>query len=68
MTKQEKIVKIANHIEKHPNDYQSIISYYKLRSEQIAWEMEQRKIARLRKISECRRILNERKQKAEQNR
>lgn len=58
MTKQEKIVRLAKHVEDHPCDYQSKISLLKMRSDQIAWELEQRKIARLRKIAECRRILD----------
>lgn len=54
----EKIEKLQQHLQEHPADYQSKISLFKLNSEQIQWEIDQRKHEKRRKIAECKRKLD----------
>lgn len=53
------ITRVEQHLQKHPSDYQSVISLFKLRSKAIDQRIEQRKVAKLKRIAECRRRLNE---------
>lgn len=57
-----KILKIKEHLEEHPHDYQAVVSLYKATSNEIEWEIEQKKHEKRKKIAECRRLLNEREQ------
>ena len=54
----ERLQKLQRHIDKHPADYQAVVSFYKLRSKEIEHQMMLRKIPRLRMIAECRRRLD----------
>lgn len=59
MSKKEKLENLYRHIEKYPNDYQSVISFFKLRSDQIEYERKKARIERVKFIAECRRKLDE---------
>lgn len=52
------IKKLQEHIEKHPSDYQAVISLFKANSEQIQYEIDKKKHEKRKKIAECRRLLN----------
>ena len=54
----DRLSRLKSHIEKHPADYQAVISFYKLRSKEIEHQMMLRKRPRLRMIAECRRRLD----------
>lgn len=49
---------LSEHLKEHPHDYQAVIAYYKRRSKMIEKEIRERQIAKLKRIAECRRILN----------
>ena len=57
----DKIERVKEHLTRHPSDYQSVVSLYKLQSKEIEKRRWDRKTERLRKIAECRRALNEQK-------
>ena len=61
LTYGEKIERITEHLQEHPADYQSVISLYKLRSDAIEYEIEQRRIEKKKMVAECRRLLQERR-------
>lgn len=54
----DRLQRLKSHIERHPADYQAVISFYRLRSKEIEHMMRLRKIPRLRMIAECRRKLD----------
>ena len=54
----ERLLRLSEHIKRHPSDYQSVISFYKLRSKASERERRLKRIPRLRLIAECRRKLN----------
>ena len=56
----DKIARVTEHLQRHPADYQSVISLYKLRSEAIEYEIEQKRIEKKKMIAECRKLLKER--------
>ena len=55
----DRLTRLKSHIDRHPADYQSVISFYKLRSKEIEHQLRLMKIPRLRMIAECRRRLDE---------
>lgn len=59
----KKVSRLSAHLTENPKDYQSVIAMYKARSDLYEHERKQRAVAKLKKIAECRRILNERKQR-----
>lgn len=61
MHPKERLSKLAKHIEENPSDYQAVVGYMKLQSDEIEWELEQRKRERQKKIAECKRIYEKRK-------
>lgn len=56
MKYEEKLQRMANHIENHPHDYQTSISYLKLRSESISYERKKKHIEMLKKIQKYKEI------------
>lgn len=50
----EKIETVKNHIKKHPNDYQSVISLYKLNSKQSDYDRRQEEIEVLKELHRIR--------------
>jgi len=50
MKYEEKLNRMASHIEDHPHDYQTSISYLKLRSKAIAKERKQKKLEAWKKV------------------
>lgn len=63
MKGRKRINAIEQHIARHPNDYQSIISLFKIRTEEVEWQLEKRRHERRRKVAECRRMLDEQERK-----
>lgn len=59
MKYKERIEKVETHLKSNPNDYQSVISLFKLRSAQIEHDRKEAQIKRLREISKYRRMLDE---------
>lgn len=53
--------KIAEHLNTHPTDYQSVISLYKARSKEIEQKIGKRRIERLKRIAEWRERLEKSK-------
>ena len=45
----DRLTRLKSHIDRHPADYQSVISFYKLRSKEIEHQLRLMKIPRLRK-------------------
>lgn len=54
----EKLKALEEHLVRHPNDYQGVISLYKIRSEAIEHERYLRSIEKRKLIAECRRKFN----------
>ncbi len=50
MKYEEKLNRMASHIEDHPHDYQTSISYLKLRSKAIVKERKQKKLEAWKKV------------------
>ncbi|WP_300919630.1 hypothetical protein [uncultured Dubosiella sp.] len=50
MKYEEKLNRMATHMEDHPHDYQTSISYLKLRSKAIAGERKQKKLEAWKKV------------------
>lgn len=50
MKYEEKLNRMATHMEYHPHDYQTSISYLKLRSRSIADERKQKKLEAWKKV------------------
>lgn len=57
----DKLERIQRHLEEHPTDYQSVISYLKAKSKAIEKERKLQSIAEIRHIAEIRRKLNEKR-------
>lgn len=55
----KKIKRIEDHVQRFPADYQSQIALMKARSDAIEHEYHKERIVKLRKVAECRRLLNE---------
>lgn len=56
-----KLQKLDKHLAEHPRDYQSVIARIKTFSDAVEHEQYKRKIARLKRVAEFRRGLNEQK-------
>lgn len=56
MDYKEKLKRLDEHIEKHPTDYQAVITRLKTRSDAIEHQMYLKKIARLKRVAEYRRV------------
>lgn len=56
MDYKEKLKRLDEHIEKHPTDYQAVIARFKTRSDAIEHQMYLKKIARLKRVAEYRRV------------
>lgn len=54
MDYREKVIKISEHLEKNPNDYESVISLLKANSKAIEQEQKYRKNMVLKRLSEIR--------------
>ena len=55
----EKIRNLERHIANHPKDYQAVIGLVKARSDAIEHSLYQRKITRLKRVAEFRRVYDE---------
>ena len=58
-----KLEQIDKHLMEHPKDYQAVISRMKTYSDAVEHEQYKRRVARLKRVAEIRRMRNERKQK-----
>lgn len=58
MTKKERIVNLQEHLKEHPADYQSRISLFKMKSEQVEYEARKKQNEKAKIIAECRRKLD----------
>lgn len=63
----EKLERIQKHLEQHPTDYQSVISFLKERSRTIEKARRMESIAEIRHIAEVRRKLNEKRTRNERS-
>ena len=52
----ERLSNLDEHIRKHPTDYQAVISRLKIQSDAYENRMYKRKIARLKRLSEIRKM------------
>lgn len=57
-----RIERIEEHLKEHPSDYQAVIALLKQRSELIEKKRREREIQMLRRIAECRKELNEKRE------
>lgn len=57
----KKLEQLDRHLAEHPKDYQSVIARMKTYSDAVEHEQYQRKVARLKRVAEIRRMRNERK-------
>lgn len=55
----ERLAKLDKHIAEHPKDYQASIARLKTYSDAVEHQMYLRKIARLKRVAEFRRMGNE---------
>lgn len=58
MDYQKKLEALDKHISQHPADYQAVISRLKVRSDAIEHQLYLRKIERLKRVAEYRRVHN----------
>ncbi len=56
-----KLEQLDKHLMEHPKDYQAVISRLKTYSDAVEHEQYQKRVARLKKVAEIRRLRNERK-------
>ena len=56
---EENIARVEDHLQRHPADYQSVISLLKLKSRAVEKKIKDRRIEKQKRIAECRRILDE---------
>lgn len=54
----KKLEALDKHISEHPTDYQAVIARLKTRSDAIEHQLYLRKIARLKRVAEYRRVHN----------
>lgn len=59
--KREKLARLANHVTQNPNDYQALISFLKMRSDQIDYEQRASQIEHIKLIKKCEEQLNEKR-------
>ena len=52
----DKLKRLDEHIESHPTDYQAVIARMKTKSDAIEHQMYLRKIKRLKRVAEYRRV------------
>lgn len=52
----EQLKRLDKHIEQHPTDYQAVIKRMKTKSDAIEHQMYLKKIARLKRVAEYRRV------------
>lgn len=52
---EERLLKLHEHVEEHPTDYQSVVAELKLRSKYIEHERRQIEIERLQEVAEIRK-------------
>lgn len=55
----KKLERLDKHLAEHPKDYQSVIARLKTYSDAVEHEQHQRKVARLKRVAEIRRMRNE---------
>ena len=56
------IERLEQHIKEHPADYQSVIALFKQKSKAIEKKRQREANEMLRRIAECRRELNEKRE------
>lgn len=56
-----KLEQLDKHLMEHPKDYQAVISRLKTYSDAVEHEQYQKRVTRLKKVAEIRRLRNERK-------